>query len=107
MTDDGLAGALLRYRVLAYAVGIGLAILVVVGMPLRYLAGEPGVVRVVGPIHGFLYIVYLVAAADLVRRARWPVSEMLGIVLAGLVPFLAFVMERRVTARVRRHEPIS
>ena len=96
----GLRGALLRYRVLAYAVGVGLVVLVLIGVPLQ-LAGSPGVVHVVGPIHGFLYIVYLVAAADLTRRLRWPVSELLWIVLAGLIPFTAFVVERRATRRVR------
>jgi len=98
---SGLRGPLLRYRVMAYAVGIGLLVLVLVGIPLQ-VAGRPQVVRVVGPIHGFLYIVYLVAAADLTRRARWPISQLAGPILGGLVPFLAFVVERRVTKRVER-----
>ena len=96
----GLRASLVRYRVMAYAVGIGLVILVLVGMPLRYAAGQPDVVHVVGPLHGFLYIVYLVAAADLVRRLGWPVSQLAPVILSGLVPFLAFYVERRVTARV-------
>ncbi|CAN5646329.1 DUF3817 domain-containing protein [soil metagenome] len=100
MTSRGLGGALLRYRVLAYAVGVGLIILVLVGMPLEYAAGRPQVVQVVGPVHGLLYIVYLVAAADLTRRARWPMTSLAPLILAGLVPFLAFVVERRVTRRV-------
>ena len=94
--------ALVRYRIMAYAVGTGLAILVVVGMPLKYLAGNPSVVAVVGLMHGLLYIVYLVVAADLVRRLGWPISQLVPVILAGLVPFLAFFVERRMTARVKR-----
>jgi integral membrane protein len=97
--DAGLRGALLRYRVMAYAVGIGLVVLVFVGIPLQ-IAGHPEVVNVVGPIHGFLYIVYLIAAADLTRRGRWPISQLVWVILAGLIPFAAFVAERRVTRRV-------
>jgi len=97
--DRGLRGALIRYRVMAYAVGVGLIVLVFVGIPLQ-IAGHPEVVRVVGPIHGFLYIVYLVAAADLTRRGRWPLTQLVWVLLAGLVPFAAFVVERRVTRRV-------
>lgn len=97
---EGLRGSLLRYRVMAYAVGIGLVVLVLVGMPLQFAAGRPEIVEVVGPIHGFLYIVYLLAAGDLARRLRWRVSRLAPIILAGLVPFLAFWVERRVTARV-------
>ena len=97
---SGLRGALLRYRVLAYAVGVGLVVLVLIGVPVQ-LAGSPGVVHVVGPIHGFLYIAYLVAAADLARRGRWPARQLIPVILAGLIPFLAFVVERRVTRRTR------
>ncbi len=98
----GLRGALLRYRVMAYAVGVGLLVLVLVGMPLQFAAGHPQVVQVVGPLHGFLYIVYLVAAADLTRRGRWPMSQLVWVILAGLVPFLAFVVERRITRRAEQ-----
>ena len=104
-SEPGLRGALLRYRVMAYTVGVGLILLVFVGMPLQYLAGDPTVVGIVGPLHGFLYIVYLLAAADLFRRIRWPVSQLLWVILAGLVPFVAFVVERRVTHRVEAQLP--
>ncbi|MHB1711551.1 MAG: DUF3817 domain-containing protein [Acidimicrobiales bacterium] len=96
-----LEGALARYRVMATAVGIGLLVLVFVGMPLQLGAGFPVVVKVVGPLHGFLYIIYLVAALDLARRARFSFLEMLAMVGAGLLPFLAFIIERRITRRVR------
>src|ERR1022692_3688956 len=52
---------LVRYRAMAYVVGVGLLVLVGVGVPLQYLANEPAVVSVAGPIHGFLYIVYLLS----------------------------------------------
>lgn len=97
---SGLDGALLRYRVLAYLVGVGLAILVFAGIPLQAL-GDPQLVTVLGPIHGVFYMLYLVAALDLARRARFGLAEMLAMVGAGFVPILAFVIERRITRRVR------
>jgi integral membrane protein len=93
--------ALLRFRVIAYAVGIALVVLVVVGVPLRIWGDDPTLVRVLGPIHGGLYILYLIAAADLVRRVGWPTRTLLPIALAGVVPFLTLVQERRVTRRVQ------
>ncbi len=99
-------GALTRYRVLAYAVGVMLLVLVLVAMPLRYGAGVPEVSRVVSPVHGFIYIVYLAAAFDLALKARWTAKGTLLVLLAGVVPFLSFWAERRVTARVRAGEPL-
>jgi integral membrane protein len=103
LSDLGLAGALLRYRVMAYVVGVGLAILVFVGIPLQ-IAGHKIVVELVGPFHGFLYIVYLIFALDLARRARFTVLQMAAMIGAGLLPGLAFVIERKVTARVEAGE---
>jgi integral membrane protein len=93
--------ALIRYRVIAYVVGVFLLILTLVAMPLKYFADAPAMVAIVGPIHGFLYMVYLVIAFDLSMRARWPLRYTALILLAGTVPFLSFVAERSVTKRVR------
>jgi integral membrane protein len=106
-------GALLRYRVMAYTVGVGLIILVFVGVPLQYGFNQPIVVQIVGPVHGFLYILYLVMALDLARRARFSLLQMAAMVGAGLLPFLAFIIERKITRRINdgvvswRGQPIS
>jgi integral membrane protein len=92
--------ALARYRVMAYIVGVGLLVLVLVGVPLQYGAGLPQVAEIVGPIHGVMYIVYLAAAVDLTRRANLRTRQLASIVLAGFLPFFAFFVERRITASV-------
>ena len=96
-----MRGALLRYRVIAYVVGVLLVALALVGMPLKYLGGEPVVVATVGPVHGFAYVLYLLASFDLARRAGWSLPRTGAVMLAGTVPLLSFVIERQVTARVR------
>lgn len=97
----GLRPAIQRYRVMAYTVGVGLLILVLVGVPLQYGAGLGKVDAVVGPIHGFLYMIYLVTAFDLARRARFSLTQMVAMLAAGLLPFLAFVIERSVIRRLQ------
>lgn len=93
--------ALIRYRVMAWIVGVGLLILVLIGVPLNHLAHRPGVVAVVGPLHGFLYLIYLVVALDLAIRRRWSLPRTALVLLAGTVPFLSFIVERNVTREVR------
>jgi integral membrane protein len=92
--------ALARYRVMAYIVGVGLLVLVLVGVPLQYGAGLPQVAEIVGPIHGTMYSIYLAAAVDLTRRANLRTRQLASIVLAGFLPFFAFFVERRITASV-------
>lgn len=92
-----MRGALLFYRTLAYVVGVGLLVLVLVAMPLKYFADSPTLVQIVGPLHGFLYMVYLVAAVTLAFRARWSPVKTVLVMLAGTIPFVSFVAERKVT----------
>jgi len=96
-----LHGALLRYRVLAYTVGVGLVVLVCVGVPLQIWGDNDLVVAIVGTAHGWLYMVYVVLTFDLARRARWPIGRTIAVILAGTVPFLSFYAERRSTRWIR------
>ncbi len=92
-----MQGALKRYRIIAWIVGVVLLVLVVVGMPLKYLGDTPVVVEAVGPAHGFLFMVYLLATFDLSRRAKWAFGRMLLVMLSGTIPFLSFWAERKVS----------
>jgi integral membrane protein len=59
-------------------------------------------ISAVGPVHGFLYLLYLVATIDLARRVRWSAMKTIGVCLAGTIPFLSFVVERRISQQVSR-----
>jgi integral membrane protein len=101
------------YRVLAPVVGVLLATLVFVGMPLKYLADEgtrlqtfgADVTSVVGVGHGFLYMAYLVVAFLLWRTTRWPLPFAVLVLLAGLIPLVIFWVERSVVRRFREEYP--
>jgi integral membrane protein len=95
-----VSGALQRYRVLANVVGVVLVVFLLIAVPLRYLGGEPRLSETISPVHGFLYVVYLGVTVDLARRAGWSVVRTLLVGLAGTVPFLSFVVERRMTRDV-------
>ena len=96
-----MRAALLRYRMLANVVGVVLLVLVLVAVPLRYLGDREELSKTISPIHGFLYIVYLGVTFDLARRRSWSLVRTVLVMLAGTVPFLSLVVERRVTREVR------
>lgn len=98
--EKSLHASLMRYRIMAFVVGVGLLVLVFVGMPLQYAAGEPVVVKIVGPFHGFLYIIYLLTVVDLWTRAKFTLWQLVGMIAAGFVPFLAFYVEHRTYQRI-------
>ncbi len=96
-----MRNALIRYRIMAYLVGCLLVVLVLVGVPLKYLAGNDTVVLWTGIPHGWLYMLLLITAFDLGRRVGWSWRRLLLIALAGTIPFLSFVAERSATKDVR------
>jgi integral membrane protein len=94
---------------MAYVVGTLLIVLVCVGVPLKYLADEDTsaqrlgewITTYLGVAHGWLYMVFLVTAALLARRAGWSLRFSAVTLLLGTVPFVSFYAERRATARTR------
>ena len=93
--------ALGRYRVMAWVTGVMLLVLVV-EMLLKYALDAPAsVVRWIEWVpfaHGWIYVVYLVTVLDLWSKMRWGFGRLVGMVLAGVVPVMSFVVERRVHA---------
>ncbi len=108
-----LSGALTRYRVMATVVGVLLVVLILVGVPLKYLATDGSdpqqtgewITSYLGVAHGWLYMIFLVTAFLLARAARWEIPFTAVTLLSGTVPLLSFWAERRATARVRAEHP--
>lgn len=99
--------ALLAYRVAAWVTGTGLLVLVLVAMPLKYFGGDGRLVAIVGALHGFLYMAYVVCTLILAERCRWRPLQAVLVAFAGTIPFVSFVAERRVTRLVRAELPVS
>ena len=91
-----MSSPLARFRVMSVVVGVALFVLLV-ALLLKYGYERERFAEVYSPIHGYLYIGYLVTVVDLGRRVGWSVVKMVGVMLAGTVPLLSFVVERRVT----------
>jgi integral membrane protein len=94
-------GSLLRYRVMAYVTGVMLLLLCFSIWLQLGPAKNDGPVHVTGTIHGYLYLLYLVAAADLAWRARFSLVKTVLVLLAGTIPFMSFVAEHVVTKQLR------
>lgn len=108
----GLAGAFLRYRIMAWVTGVVLASLtiwLVVGYGFLDYANtetKPELYRVLWMAHGWLYVIYLIVGVDLAFRVRYSVPKTIGILLAGTIPFASFFAEAAVHKDLVRRELI-
>ena len=68
------------------------------GAEVRVRHGRGGAVW--GPIHGALFVVYVIIAFDLAYKDRWSPLGTLWVLVAGTIPFVSFVAERQVQRKV-------
>jgi integral membrane protein len=87
-------------RAVGLVEGVSFLVLLGIAMPLKYAAGMPMAVKVVGWIHGALFVLFLVAVAQAAYTRRWPLTRVAGALLASLLPFGTFVLD----AKLRREE---
>jgi len=96
------------YRVLAFIVGVLLAFCALVAFPAEHFAAQGSGLQDFGQkasimwaVHGWVFIIYVVVAFFLARRAEWSIPFTLLVLVAGLVPLLIFYVEHVVTQRIR------
>ena len=73
--------------------GTSYLVLLGIAMPLKYLAGMPGPVLVVGWAHGVLFMLYVAAVAYAALAERWPLVKILAALAASVLPFGPFVFD--------------
>lgn len=89
-----------RLRGIALIEGISYLLLLGVAMPLKYFAGLPTPVKIVGWIHGLLFVLYLIAVAEVTVKRRWSLAWVLGALAASIIPFGTFVLDARLRREV-------
>ena len=91
-----------RLRLAGITEGISFLLLLFVAMPLKYFAGMPEAVKIMGWIHGLLFILYIMALIDIRLWLRWKWMRMFVAFLASLIPFGTFLMD----SQLRKEEKI-
>lgn len=119
-----MKAALLRYQVMATIVGVLLVVLILIGVPLANFDGTSmwhvfpstpeiwvegsaphalgeAITTYLGIAHGWLYMIFLVTAFLLSRKAGWSLPFTGVTLLSGTIPLVSFWAERRASARVK------
>lgn len=81
------------FRTAGWLEGLSYILLLGVAMPLKYVYGEPLMVRIVGMAHGLLFLAYLGLAFAMHDRENWSFTKLGGAFVASLLPFGPFVFD--------------
>jgi integral membrane protein len=102
---SGIMTPLRHLRLVAFLEGTSFLVLLFIAMPLKYLAGLPLAVRVVGSVHGVLFLMFLVVLYRAGSERGWPPPRWLIAFLASVVPFGTFMFDRSLRREIAEATP--
>lgn len=83
------------FRILGWLEGASFLTLLLIAMPMKYMAGNPALVKSMGPIHGFLFIGYVLMANFLAAEFNWSTKQRILSFAAAVFPLGTFWFERK------------
>lgn len=82
------------FRFVALLEGLSFLILLFIAMPLKYMAGIPQAVQMVGMAHGLLFVAYILLLMIVRDDQKWSISLSIRSFLASIVPFGTFYADK-------------
>lgn len=84
-----------RFRLISFIEGISFLVLIFIAMPLKYLAGIPLAVKIVGMTHGILFILFIIALFMVSKRYKWKILTF-QLFVYSLIPFGFILIEKTI-----------
>lgn len=81
------------FRMVSFLEGVSYLLLLGVGVPLKYLAGNEVWVKTLGMPHGILFVAYIVLACVMLEIEKWGLKDFSIILIASLLPFGTFYVD--------------
>lgn len=82
------------FKLISTSEALSFLILLFIGMPLKYMADNPILVKVMGPIHGVLFVIYVFYAFIIAKKLNWTKKQLIISILCSILPFGPFYVER-------------
>jgi integral membrane protein len=90
-----------RLRFLAFLEGISLLILIFIAVPIKYIFHNPGITRIVGPIHGTLFLLFIFNALSVGVEQNWKFrTTTWKVLVACLIPFGTFYIDYKILRKI-------
>jgi integral membrane protein len=82
------------FKIVAFLEGLSYLLLLFVAVPIKYIAGDPQYVKLLGMPHGILFVAYIAIAFLIKSDFKWPLKTFVIVLLASVIPFGTFYVDR-------------
>ncbi|QHV95822.1 MULTISPECIES: DUF3817 domain-containing protein [Spirosoma] len=93
----------IRLRFVSFAEGLSYVLLLFIAVPLKRIGGHPEAVQIIGPIHGLLFVMYVLTVIQAKTEYGWPLGKTALALLASIIPGGTFYADYKVF----RHLPAT
>jgi integral membrane protein len=90
-----MGSTLTTFKNIARLEGISFLILLCIAMPLKYFANMPLPVRVIGSVHGLLFVFFIILLYLVKEKYNWGLGKCLLAFVASILPFGTFIFEKK------------
>jgi len=91
-----------QLRIVAFLEGISLLVLVFIGMPFKYWLSNPLLVKTMGPIHGVLFLLFMVSTIGVAVEYKWKFATTTWkVLLASFIPFGTFYIDKKILREIK------
>jgi integral membrane protein len=90
-----------RLRLIGILEGISLLVLIGIAVPLKYVSHEPSLVKIMGPVHGLLFLMFVINTLSVGIDYHWKFSTTTWkVLIACLIPFGTFYIDRQILSKI-------
>lgn len=90
-----------RLRIIGFLEGVSLLVLVFIAVPLKYIADNPTIVKAMGPVHGALFLLFILNTLSVGVAKQWKFKTITWkILLACIIPFGTFYIDHTILAKI-------
>ena len=83
------------FRVISLLEALSFVILLLVAMPIKYILGNPELVRIVGMAHGILFVLYILGALLFKNKLNWSNQILVVVILCSIIPMGPLYVDRK------------
>lgn len=94
-----------RLRLLAFLEGISLLVLIGIAVPFKYYLHDASLVKAIGPLHGMLFLLFVINTISLGVAQHWSFKALTWkVLLACIIPFGTFYIDWKILSRLETDE---
>lgn len=91
-----------RLRLIGFLEGVSLLALLLIALPLKYVLGIPEFSKVIGTIHGALFLLFIFNTLSVGVEYQWKFKETTWkVLLACIIPLGTFYIDRKILRMMR------